>query len=91
VVSYRKTPDRRQKNVRQKNTNTVWKVFIIFLSYIFLYDHLRVTSAMSCYCECGTLTVIELLELDPAESVTVTVIVYIRPEPLPARSARNRM
>jgi len=67
-------PHRRQKNVRQKNKNTVWKVFI-FLSYIFLYDHLRVTSALPCYCECGTLTVTELLELDPAESVTVTVIV----------------
>jgi hypothetical protein len=67
-------PYRRQKNVRQKNKNTVWKVFI-FLSYIFLYDHLRVTFALPCYCECGTLTVTELLELDPAESVTVTVIV----------------
>jgi hypothetical protein len=40
--------------------------------------------------QCGTLTITELLELDPAESVTVNVIVYILPEPLPERSARNR-
>ena len=50
-----------------------------------------VAFALPCYCECGTLTITELLELDPAESVTVSVIVYFRPEPLPARSARNRM
>ena len=40
--------------------------------------------------QCGTLTITELLEPDPAESVTVNVIVYIRPDPLPERSARNR-
>ena len=46
--------------------------------------------APPCFYECGTLTITELLELDPAESVTVNVIVYILPEPLPERSARNR-